>query len=774
MWLVVAIVAISTVLFFTEWLSVDLVALLVLGSLALTGLVDPGEALAGFSNSAVVTVWAVFVLSGGLTRTGVANRVGHAVLRLAGHGEARLMALIMVTAAVLSGFMNNVGVAALLLPVVMDIARRTERPPSRLLLPLAFACLIGGSMTLIGTPPNLLVSEALRDAGREGFRLFDFFPIGLALTVAGILYMILLGRRLLPDKPPGALTGMDVDLAHFYGLEERLFEVEVPSTSPLVGQTLAQTRLGAALEVNVLGIRRAGRMIMAPSPDTVIQVQDRLIVAGRRRYLRDLLEPDYLTRTEDAIVAGAVAGLAEQLAVVRIVPGSSLVGKSVPEADFRRAYGLNVLSVWREGRPVDAELVDVALQAEDVLVVQGPPEQMAGLTADAELRATPLDADALYRLEEHLFVMRVPDGSPLTGQTLAGSRLGDAFGLTVIAVMRQGETLANVGPSFRLEAGDRLLIEGEERGVVSMAAIQTLRLIPTAALTLSDVETEAVGLMEVTLSPHSRLAGSTLRGLHFRSKYDLSVLAIWRAGEVLLDDLPDIPLRFGDALLMYGRWDRLELLGSEPDFLVLTEAAQEPVRAERAPVAVLIMLAVVLAVLVGIAPIQIAAVIGAAFMVIAGCLTMDEAYHFIEWKAVFLIAGMVPLGTAMQASGLAQFVAERVVGLVGGAGDLPVIAGVFLLTVVGSQIMPNAVMALLIAPIALNTATSLGISPYSMMITVAVGATASFLTPVGHPANVLVMGPGGYRFSDYVRVGLPLVFVVLAVLLLVLPVVWPL
>jgi di/tricarboxylate transporter len=287
------------------------------------------------------------------------------------------------------------------------------------------------------------------------------------------------------------------------------------------------------------------------------------------------------------------------------------------------------------------------------------------------------------------------------------------------------------------------------------------------------LESEQVGLVDVVLSPYTTLVGQTLRQLHFREKYGLSVLAIWREGRAYRSNLRDMALRLGDALLLYGPREKLRVLGSEPDFLVLTEEAQEAPRLSKAPVALLIMAAVLLPVILGWLTIPITAVMGVVLMILTGCLTMEEAYRAIEWKAIFLIAGMLPLGIAMEQTGAARFLAEGMVGMVGGLGPLAVMGGLFLLAALASQVMPNPAVAVLLAPIALNTATDLGVSPYPLMMTVAVSASAAFLSPVGHSANLLIMGPGGYRFSDYIKVGLPLTLLVLGVALLVVPVFWP-
>ncbi|MEJ2343625.1 MAG: SLC13 family permease, partial [Gemmatimonadales bacterium] len=284
---------------------------------------------------------------------------------------------------------------------------------------------------------------------------------------------------------------------------------------------------------------------------------------------------------------------------------------------------------------------------------------------------------------------------------------------------------------------------------------------------------ERVGLVEAVLAPRTALAGSSLRQLNFRVKYGLTVLAIMRQGEIIRESVADIPLRFGDALLLYGPAERLRMLGAEPDFLVLTRGAQEPRRTAKAPLAALLMGLVIVPVLLGWVPIYIAAVAGAALMVLTGCLTMDEAYRDIEWPAVFLIAGMLPLGIALDRSGAAALVAEQVVTSLGRFGPVAVMAGLFALTSAGTQIIPTAALVVLMAPIVLNTAAGMGISPYALMMTVAMAASASFGSPVSHPANVLVMGPGGYRFTDYLRVGLPLTFVVFVFVVLLTPVFWP-
>ncbi len=290
----------------------------------------------------------------------------------------------------------------------------------------------------------------------------------------------------------------------------------------------------------------------------------------------------------------------------------------------------------------------------------------------------------------------------------------------------------------------------------------------------SILQSDTVGFVEVILSPHSVLVGQTLQEISFREKFGLNVLAILRKGKVIRTGLRDLQIQLGDALLLHGEWKKLAVLGRESDFVVLTEKMQEPAREEKAKTALTIMAVVLLPVIFGWVPIYIAVVIGAAFMVLTNCLTMEEAYLYIEWKAVFLIAGMLPLGVALDKTGAASMVAEKVIAVLGPFGPYGVLFGLLSITFIGTSIIPTAALVVLMVPIALETSAGLGISPYPLMMGIAMAASASFTSPISHPANVLVMGPGGYKFMDYVKVGLPLTLVILALLMVIIPIFWPL
>jgi di/tricarboxylate transporter len=776
---VLAILAVAIILFITERVRVDVVALIVLVSLAISNLISPAEALSGFSNIAVVTVWAILILSAGLSRTGVAKILGRGLLRFADGGEIRLIVIIMVTVGVLSGFMNNIGVAALFLPVVIDIARQTGRAPSRLLMPLAFASLLGGLNTLIASPPNILISEFMRDAGIEPFQMFDFAPVGIVVLVTGIAFMALVGRHLLPKRDIGRDAPIQDgnDLGQVYDLSQRLYRVSLPEKSLLAGKTLAESRLGSALGLNVIAILRGGETQLAPQPETMLESGDELLVEGNLDQFDELRSRMHLVLEKEEVSLERLTSDEITVGEAKVSPSSTLIGLSLMESDFRQRFDVIVLAIWRNDAPIVTELSNAILQQDDVLLVQGSQKEFDELTQNSEFEYLhPIsngDAVKSYHLQKWLLSLRVPEGSILAGKSLIESRLGDAFGLGVLGIIRMGKAILKPSPQEPLLANDLLLVKGDPEELKTLRGLQELNVNYEEVPDLGDYESARIGSAEVVLSPHTTLVGKTLRNLHFREKYGLNVLAIWRGGRAHRSNLRDMKLRFGDALLLYGPRTKLMLLGREPDFLVLTEKVQETPLFRKAPVALLIMGVVLLAVIMGWLPIAIAAVLGTVLMVLTRCLTMEEAYRAIEWKAIFLIAGMLPLGIAMESTGAAKFLAEAVVTHVGDFGPLAVMGGLFILAAMATQVMPNPAVVVLLAPIALNTAIDLGISPYPLLMTVAISASAAFLSPIGHPSNILIMGPGGYRFSDYFKVGLPLTLVVFVVVLLLMPVVWP-
>ncbi len=586
--LTLSIIVAALVLFATEKLRVDLVALLVLLAVGLLRLIDPEEVFDGFANPAVITVWAVYIVSGGLFKTGIADAMGRGILRLGGDKEPRLIATIMVTCGVISAFMNNVGATAMLMPAMVGISRRTKIAVSKLLMPLSFSSLLGGKMTLIGTPANILAMGILADRGLSTLGFFEFTPIGIVVLTTGVLYMVLIGRHLLPVRE-GAQGRRDV-----YRLRDYVTEVRVSNTSPLAGKTLLESGLGQNHDLTVLGLERDGDCLDRIGRDTLIQKDDLLTIEGS---------------------------------------------------------------------------ADNLMEAREVL----------GLTIEAE-------------------------------QTL---------------------------DIERLEPGD-------------------------------------VQLIEATLAPRSGLAGRTLRGVRFRDRYGFTALAIWRHGEAITEKLRDVPLQFGDALLLQGSQHRVRELQAGTDFLVLEPLELEQFRRNRAPIAVSALVLAIGLVVFADFHISLAMVIAAVIMILTGCLSIEEAHESIDWRTVFLVAGMLPLGMAMEATGTAQYLANIMVDALGDFGPLALLAGTYLLAALITQAMSNAAAMVLIVPIAVDTALGLGANHITFTMAVVIGAATSFLSPVGHKANVLVFGPGGYRFFDYARVGALLTVALLIVSMIFLPLFFPL
>ena len=778
--MVLFILTAAVVFLITEWIPMEVTALLSLGAVALVGLVSPVEALSGFSNPAVVTIWAVFILSGGLTRTGVANVIGRFVLRLAGNSEIRMIFVIMVTAGTLSAIMNNVAVAALMLPVVMDIARHTGSPPSRLLMPLAYGSLLGGLTTQIGTPPNILVSEALRDEGFKSFTFFDFTPIGLAIMFSGIAFMVLIGRHLLPQRDviKESSGDQDIDWETQYDLQERLFNIRIPEDSILVNKTLSETRMGSALGWNVISITRNNQTLLAPGPSDILQVKDRLTIEGRIENLKELKNWQKLIVEEGGIDIEAPYSTDIKIAEIFLPVNSQFVGKTLNSIGFRGRFGANVLAIRRNGNIKRTNLQDEPLESGDLLLIAGHHEHLEefkNISGFDQFKYVPRsDLIDVYHLHERLMVMRVPTESALIGKSLKESRLGDALGSRVLGIQRGNEPILMPEPWETLKANDSLVVEGRMSDFEMLHGLQELEIERKTQPDINNLVSGNIGLEEAILSPHTTLAGKTLRQLNFREKYGLNVLAIWRQGQAYRSNLRDTSLRFGDALLLLGPKEKLKMLGREPDFIVLTETAQEELRLEKMKLSILIMGGILLPVIMGWVPIYIAAIVGAALMVLFGCLTMEEAYRQIEWKAVFLIAGLLPLGIALDHTGTAKLIAEGVVTFVGPFGPQAVMSGLVALTFLATCFVPTAALVVLMAPIVMNTSINMGLSPYAFMMAIAMAASASFMTPISHPANILVMGPGGYRFLDYFKVGGLLTLVILVIIVFVLPLFWPL
>lgn len=773
--IVMAILAVAFALSMTNRVRMDLVALVVIVSLAAFGILTPVQALSGFGNPATVTIWAMFILSGGLYRAGVAGIIARHLIRFSGRSEMRLIATIMMTAATASAFMNNVAVIALFLPVVMDLARETARPPARLLLPLTSATLLGGTMTLVGTAPNLLASDALRNRGLEPFRMFDFFSVGLVLVICGTIYMLLFGRRLLPKGDSS--RPREADYSDFE-LDERVFVTTLPWKSLLAGKTVAESRIGTLLGMNLLAVLRSGHTRLAPEADYVLRGGDKLVVSGRMDSLQDLRGWSVARAFETSTDAEAIASNAIQLTEMTVSDDSDLIGLSVADADLRGRWGVNVVAVYRGKERWRSNIQWLALESGDRVLLQGAPEKIAALSEHDMLDSfEQIDRSELtrrYALDDSLFVITVSGESTLQGKSLAESRLGAAFGLNVLSIERRGERVVLPSSSEKIEVGDRLIVEGRRSELDLLDALRDLELTTEGAPEISTLQSPHVGLQEFILSPHSSLVGKTLRDIHFRDKYHLTVLAILRGDKVIRSRLSAVPLQTGDALLVYGPRKNLMVLGSESDFLALTKAVQEPPRSEKTFTAAALMVLTIIPVIAGMVHVSIAAVGGAALMVITGCLRMEEAYRFIDWKSVFLIAGMLPLGIALEQTGAALTFSEFLTASTEQFGARSLIFFLFLLAVAMTQVVPPPATVVLLAPVAINSSIAMSIEPHAAMLALSIAAASVWMTPTNQPINLLIMGPGGYHMKDFLKVGIPLTIITLLVLMFVLPLFWPL
>jgi len=599
---VFGLLAVTVVLFASDRLRPDVVALLVIVALILGGILPVSVAVAGFGDPLIILIAGLFVVGEGLVRTGIAFQVGQGLARLAGASESRLLVLLMLAVAGLGAFMSSTGVVAIFIPVVLGLTGRLGISPGRLMMPMAFAALLSGLLTLIATPPNLVVNDALRSAGLHPFGFFGVTPIGLLILALGIGYMAIIGSRLLPSSVPNS-------------------------------------------------------------------------TAGHRKTLREL---------------GESYQLVGQLHRLRLAADSSLVGQTVAEARLRTRYGLTLIGVERPTR--FAETVSAAL-------------------ANTELHP----ADVLY----------------------------------------------GVGSAAAVEE----LIAAERLLQLPITDSEQQRLI------------QELGLAEVMLPPDSALIGQTLRQAAFRSHHALSVLGIRRRGQPLLH-LAQEKLAFGDVLLVVGAWKRIALLQNDPkDFLVLNLAAELSEVApsyRQAPFALAILLAMVALMTFGWVSNVVAVLLAALAMGLCRCLRMEDAYRAINWPSLVVIAGMLPLAKALEQTGGVALIADGLVAGLGPFGPLALLAGVFVLAALIGMFISNTATALLMAPIAIAAAQQVGVSPYPFAMTVVIAASAAFVTPVSSPVNTLVLAPGGYRFNDFVRVGLPLLLLVMGLTLLLTPLLLPL
>jgi di/tricarboxylate transporter len=586
-----AILLVSFALLVSERLRSDVVAVLIVLALTVTGLLEPAQALTGFASEPAIVVAAIFVLSAGVRRTGLSDTLGAWIGRWAGAGLGRAIAVIMPSVAVLSAFTHHLTTTAVMLPVVLKVSRERGLPASKLLMPLSFAASLGTAITIIGAPAFLIASSVLQQAGRPALGIFSIAPIGLALTAAGTLFMLLIGRALLPARNGAEEPGQR------FRLDEYFTELTVRDDWPLAGRTVAEFERDDRYHVSVVGLVRDGRRLPGALDDRRVRPGDVLLV-----------------RTTP-----------EQLVAIRDEPGVELhpITQYEPTA--------------REPRPAD-------------------------------------------------------------------------------------------------DPADRLV--------------------------------------QAVIAPSSELVGRTIAEVDFRRRYGVIVLGLWRQQGWLEHEIARTRLRAGDVLVLQGADEALARVSADPAILMLVPFQGEARQRRRAPLAAFIMVATIALAASGTLPIEMASLAGAVAMVVTGCLSPGQAYRAIDPRIYVFIAGAIPLGAAMKASGASERMAGWLQTAVGDWSQTAVLLALFAVVGVVTQLMSDSATTALFAPVAVALAGGLGQPPEPYVVTVAMASVVAFLTPIGHHGNLLVYGPGGYRFVDFIRVGAPLTVVAALIVVVLTPLVF--
>lgn len=760
------------VLFLTEKLPIDLTAFSGLVILIFTGYITPDQAFTGFASSAVITMLAIFIVSGALMNAGVADVAASLIHRFVGGREIPLLVTIMLTAGILSAFMNNIAATAVLMPAVASLCRRSGIPPSKIFIPLSFGAILGGTTTLIGTPPNILAGAILEERGFKAFELFDFTPLGAVLLALGVVYMATVGKRLLPDRK---FEDQDAgkELARLYGLNESMFTIRIPAESPIGGKTLVETGLGNALGIQIVAIMRDGKQILAPPADTRLSTGDELLVDGDKEHLTELLriqglEVDETTAEQLGVPDRGISG-----ARLKLEPGSSLIGKSLGEFDFRERLGISVIAVERGETRHTNNVGGLPLEEGDVLFGIGAAERVRVLAEHSDLFSIERTGrSALLGLRtEPILVLQLPEASPLVGKTIGNSNVSELIGVTVVGIHRDDRVIWSISPETVLKSHDKLFVAGERAKLKNILNIGHVELTSQASAPI--LQSEEVGVVEATVAPRSSLEGRTLGEVDFRQSKGLQVLAVWREGSTVREHLAQLRLRVGDGLLLQGKRGVLARLATDKNLVVLSPLPATARKTEKAPYAIGALLLMIVIVVSGFQPIHVAAFAAATIVLLTGVLTMKDAYSAIEWRAIFLVAAVLPVGAAMESSGAALLIAQNVMSLAGPYGPYAVLASLIILSSLLSQGLDGAPAVVLLTPVVLSTAEGVGVSPYPLMMGVALAASAAFMTPFSHKANLLVMGAGGYRSWDYVKAGTPLTIVILGALILLVPVFFP-
>lgn len=613
------VLAVTIGLFVWGRFNPDIVAMSSAVALFLLGILTIEETFSGFASSTVIMIGALFIVGEGLTKTGVTDWGSNFIVEKAGTSLSRMLIVSMIGTAILSAFISNTGTVATLMPAIMAAAWVIGSTPSKFLIPIAFAANAGGLLTLTGTPPNIVVSEALVAAGLEPFGYLEYALIGLPLLIAAIAYMVIWGSKLLPsqstdDKPPSGPEEYAL-LIKAFAKDRSLYAIEFPDGDDAFGRTFRELNIGERFGVVPVYVRNR-------PPDPILNV----------------------------------------------------MGHELPDPRARSRF------------PFPAE----DLKENDVLVVRGLPKAVVAMA-----EVTGWDVRQLDVTEMELNQTRLPND---------------------------------------------------------------------------------IGWAEIMVTPRSKLRGRKAREGEWIGWGSVQIMGVRRPGE---DSGPDLSLKSGDSMLVRGRWANIHRLRNErTDFVVVghPEAAEHSVAgpSKKAPLALAILIGMVVLMVTGVVPAPMAAVMAAGAMLLTGCVNSRQAYRAVSWSTVILIAAMIPTATALAKTGGTELIADFLVDAVAGKDPRFLVAMVYIVTVLLSQVLSNTATAILLAPVALATAFTMGVDPHALLITVSVAASTAFLTPIGTATNVMVMAPGNYKFTDYTKVGLPLVAIFFVGTVALAPMIWSL
>jgi len=618
MYTTLIVLAVAAAFFVWGKIRSDIVAICALLTLMLSGVLTPEEALSGFSNSIVIMMVGLFVVGGGIFQTGLAKMLGTRILKLAGNSEKKLFLLVMLATAGIGSFVSNTGTVALMLPIIISLSTAANTDARRLLMPLAFASSMGGMMTLIGTPPNLIIHGTLVDAGYEGLSFFSFLPVGIITLTLGIILLFPMSKLLVSNKTKGndlkkSNVGKLTQLSQEYQLAQNLYRVKVNDDSLLVDKMLRNLSITERFGISILEIRR------------------------------DQHKRFHKTVNQD------VAG-----------PGNTICSN-------------------------------------DILYVLGDFTNVEDFVRENNL--------------------------------------------SLVDVHQTEAKALSVSEAGGMEFGE-------------------------------------IGIAEVVLLSNSKLVGKLVKESGFRNLYNVNILGIQRQNEYILKDVKDEKMQAGDVLLVQGKWKDIGKLDEgENEWVVVgrpMEEAEKVPLSDKAPVAAAIMVAMVVVMAFNLLPPVVAVMIAAILMVLTGCLrTVEAAYKTINWESIVLFAGMIPLSIAMEKTGASAIISGGIISGFGDYGPVAVLAGIYLGTSMLTLFISNTATAILFAPIALQSAVMLDVSPLPFLFAVTVGASMCFASPFSTPPNALVMSAGRYSFMDYVKIGLPLQLIYAVVMIIVLPLLFP-